>query len=176
MSAEDHAPKSALTPGTPPRLRVLDLVRRLARVTVLGGAAAGLSACESCSPVVCDPLPPPIHCSDPTHDELLRSMDFSGRWVAAEGGGLEVSLDVYYYGRPAITFSPTVTLGAAGQKRLEVTSDHVSLALVPEAGATHVTVGLRFDCSGTQDALTLTLDVSGTPQADRPVPVTLTVP
>ena len=175
MSPEDHAPKSALTPATP-RLRVLDLVRRLARVTLVGGAAAGLSACESCSPVVCDPLPPPIHCSDPTHDELQRSMDFSGRWVAAEGGGLEVSLNVYYYGRPAITFSPAVTLGGASQKRLAVTAESIALNLAPEPGVTRVTVGVRFDCSGTQDALTLTLDVSGTPQAEHPVPVTLTVP
>lgn len=176
MSAEDYDPKSPPTPGTPPRLRVLDLVRRLARVTVVGGAAAGLSACESCSPVVCDPLPPPIHCSDPTHDELLRSMDLSGRWVAAEGGGLEVSLNVNYFGRPAITFAPTVTLDGGTQKRLAVTATSVALNLAPAPGVTHVTVGLRFDCSGTQDALTLTLDVSGTPQAESAVPVTLTAP
>lgn len=176
MNADDDAPKSAVAPDTPPRQRVLDLVRRLARVTVLGGAAASLSACESCGPVVCDPLPPPIHCSDPTHDELLRTMSFVARWTAGEGGALEVALDVYYFGRPAITFSPNVTLGAAGQRRLEVTADHVSLALAPEPGAAHVTVGLRFDCSGTSDAMTVTLDVSGTPRAEQAVPVTLTAP
>lgn len=164
------------SPESAPRRRVLDLVLRMARVTALGGAAVGLSACESCGPVVCDPLPPPITCANPTRAELQRAMYLEAQWVAVEGGGLEVLLEVEYQGRQPVAFASMVTVVGATQKKLVVTPTSVALNFAPAAGISTVTVGLTFDCSGTTDAMTLSLDVSGTPSAGSRVTVTITSP
>lgn len=161
---------------TAPRRRVMDLVRRMAKATALGGAAVGLAAAESCSPLVCDPLPPPITCANPTRAELQNAMSFTARWVAGDAGALEVHLTVSYFGRQTVTFARAVTATNATVKSVSTTATALDADLSPAAGATTVTVALTFDCAGTTDAMTLSLNVSGTPQAGNPVTVTITSP
>lgn len=158
---------------TGPRTRVMDLLRRMARATALGGAAVSLASCESC---VCDPLPPPITCANPTRAELQRAMSLFARWVPGEGGGLEVQLDVEYHGRQPVSFAPIVALAGAAQKKLVAMPASLVLNLAPTAGVSTVTVGVTFDCSGTTDAMTLSLDVRGTPSSGSEVAVTITSP
>lgn len=159
-----------------PRRRVLDLLRRMARATAFGGVALGLASAESCSPIVCDPLPPPITCSNPTRAELQSAMTFTAAWVAGDGGALQVRLQLQNFGRTTVTFSSAVTLTGAALGGAAATASGLTVTLSPAAGATAVTAQVPFDCSGVADALTLTLDVSGTPAAGSSVPVTLTAP
>lgn len=176
MSTQEKEEGAIPSPESAPRRRVLDLVLRMARVTALGGAAVGLAACESCGPVVCDPLPPPITCANPTRAELQRAMYLQAQWVAGEGGALQVALVVEFLGQPSVTFSPTVSVTGGTQKDLVVAPRSLAVNLAPGAGAAFVSVGLTFNCSGTLDAMTLRLDVQDPPHAGSPVPVSITAP
>ncbi len=161
---------------TAPRRRVMDLVRRMAKATALGGAAVGLAAAESCGPVVCDPLPPPITCANPTRAELQQAMGLSANWAAGDAGALVVHLRVSNSGRQTVTFARSVTPTNATVLGVTTTATTIEVDLAPNAGASTISVGLTFDCSGTTDAMTLSLDVSSTPQAGNPVTATITSP
>jgi hypothetical protein len=159
-----------------PRQRVLDLVRRMAKATALGGAALGLASAESCTPLVCDPLPPPITCANPTHAELQQAMNFTAQWVSGDGGAPQVQLSVSNFGRQQVTFSSTVTATGATVVGVSTTDSSLTADLAPTSGATSATVSLNFDCAGTTDAMTLRLDLGGSPTVGAPVTVTLTAP
>jgi len=172
----EHDPVIPTSEAADPRRRVLDLLRRMARATAFGGVALGLASAESCSPIVCDPLPPPITCSNPTRAELQNAMTFTATWVAGDGGALQVQLQLQSSSRTTVTFSSSVTLTQATLEGAASTANTLTVTLAPNAGATAVTALVSFDCSGTADTMTLTLDVSGTPVAGGNVPVTLTTP
>lgn len=176
MSPPKEAPNAASSDDAGPRSRVLDLVRRVARATALGSAGLGLAAAESCTPLVCDPLPPPITCANPTRHELQSALDLRAVWQAGDAGTLELRLTVQNNGRQAVTFSPTVTATNATVRGSTTTSSSLTADLAPSAGASTVTVTVSFDCAGTNDLVTLSLNVSGTPAAGTTVPVTITSP
>ncbi len=175
MSPQEKDEGAMPPPESAPRRRVLDLVLRMARVTALGGAALGLSACES-GPIVCDPLPPPITCANPTRAELQQAMVLQAQWVAGQGGALQVALAVDFVGQPSVTFSSTVSVTGGTAGDVVVSPRSLAVNLAPGAGATAVSVVVTFDCSGTTDAMTLRLDVQSPPHAGSPVPVSITAP
>ena len=176
MSPPKDAPTATPSDDTGPRRRVLDLVRRVARATALGSAGLGLAAAESCTPLVCDPLPPPITCANPTRSELQSALSLRAVWQAGDAGALELRLTVENNGRQAVTFSPTVTATNATVRGSATTVSSLTADLAPTSGASTVTVTVSFDCAGTNDLVTLSLNVSATPSAGLFVPVTITSP
>jgi hypothetical protein len=164
-----------------PRRKVKDLMRRLVKAAAFGSAALGLAAAESACPIVCDPLPPPMTCPNPTHNEVLDSMSFQAEWASADAAGPEGHLSVSFFGRGTVTYSNVVTLtGATLVGTPVVGSGTVDLRFVPDSGVTAVTAAVNYTCTGSNGpgsgTLTLRLDVSSTPSVNQTIPVTLELP
>lgn len=159
----------------PAHRRAQEHLKRILRKTAVAGAALTLGpACESCQPVVCDPLPPPICDRSPTTADFLNQgkLESQAQWEPADGGELAVSVRLHLWGEgESITFAADP--GVIGARLLDVRRDgaEVTFRFVPLAGVSRVEAVIQLDCATRPEALKLGFDV-GTPESGRPVPVT----
>lgn len=160
-----------------PRERVLTLLKKMAKTSALVGSALGLAATESCGIIVCDPLPPPLSCPNPGHDELTSAVWFDASWVDVDGGPLEVLLHASDLngGGLAFTNGVTVTGGTLRSAQVNLSGSGLEVAIAPATGSTTLTVVLSYTCSSTPTTMTVTLDVSA-PRAGGSVAVHLVSP
>jgi hypothetical protein len=150
-----------------PRRRAREHLKKILRSTALTGATLGLgSACESCQPVVCDPLPPPFVCA-----EHPRTRDFiaAGRlgthasWRKS-GGALAVEIELALYASPGssdrIAFRSDPTLSGARLAAVKRADSTLTFSAIPKRGVTRVEVVIQVDCASKPIVLRLGLDVA----------------
>lgn len=117
----------AATDESPVRRKVQRHLRDVLRATAATSAAFGLVACESSSnggggyggDVVCDPLPPPLVCTDDPDSSYFRQwINWGAEWDATGGpDAVRVDLTIHLYGADGeLTFSadPEVTGASLG--------------------------------------------------------------
>jgi len=164
---------------SPQRRRVKQLAIRLLKAAALGGAAVSLAAVESCTPLVCDPLPPPMTCPNPTHAELVNAMTLSAAWETGDAGVAQVRLTVQSFGRTTINFSTMVTVTGGAQVGAATASpDNLVVVFTADPGATEVLVAVSFTCDsdGGTAVMTVKANTSAAPNDGHPVPVSIDSP
>jgi len=157
MSDAPNDPKSP----KPAHVRAQEHLKKI----LLTGAALTLgSACESCQPMVCDPLPPPICDKSPTTQDFMNQgkVQTTAAWNLADAGGdLYVQVELTLYGEgEAITFAADP--GLTGARLLTAKRDgaKVSFSFIPNAGVSKVEAVLQVDCATRPEALKLGFDVT----------------
>jgi len=161
------------TPDPKPRdvrERTLAYMRGLIATTVVGTASLGSAGCV----VVCDPLPPPVDCSQPlTSGYLLGFISTTATWRAVGSGFLvELSLGIDPY-RDNFRFSgnPVLT-GATPVEGLGFNASMISGRLDPAADSADVEVAVPTTCDDQAAALHLRLSLStSTPRDGESIPV-----
>lgn len=157
---------------SPPRDRATSRLARLTAEAAAAGALLQTQACDSCNPVVCDPLPPPIACEhDPTTAELSQQMTWSVTWVT-DGAGLAVQLDVTSWSGQVRFAGPPNAVGGSPVSA-EVARDRLIAVFAPDPEAVAIQVEIPVTCDGAAEALRARLDVAATPAAGEEVDLTL---
>ncbi len=146
------------------------------RHLLITGAAFGLTASECSQPVVCDPLPPPIDCSNnPTTSTLGLYVDWRAEWTeVASSLVVRVNLQIYT-SRPEnnLTFSGDPELTGAVLREVSRELLLLSFDCSPSEGVTTVDVKVPVGCNGEAESLHLKLDVSEPPVDGANVPITV---
>ena len=157
-----------------PHGRAREHLKKILQTTALTGAAFTLgTACESCHPMVCDPMPAPICKNSPkTGDFISRGrLQTQATWVAGDGGALAVQVKVNLYGEgESMTFTADPALSGATIFGLTRTTSELDFSLTPNTGATQVQAVLEIDCAGIPKGLKLGFDVTA-PAAGNSVTV-----
>lgn len=165
-------PCSSKDTGSPapnsPRERTRRHMRRMLKAAAMGIVASSSGA--GC--IVCDPLPPPISCSqDLTESYLSQFMGWTGAWVDVENVGLAVSLDIYI-NTTGLDFADQPTAQEATISYVAKQPGQITLVLVPSADATSVQVSIPVTCGEKTATLDLAVDVTGQRQAGSYVAIT----
>jgi hypothetical protein len=157
-----------------PHGRARDHLKKILQTTALTGAAFTLgSACESCHPMVCDPMPAPICKNNPKTGDFLNQgrLQTQASWQQGDAGALSVQVELNLYGEgEAVSFKADPALSGATISKVVRTDTKVTFAFTPDAGVTQVQAVLEIDCATIPKGLKLGFDVTA-PAAGKGVTV-----
>jgi hypothetical protein len=167
--------KKTKTPETAPHGRAREHLKKILQTTALTGAAFTLgTACESCHPMVCDPMPSPMCKSSSATTAYVSAgrLQTQASWQQTDAGALFVRVEINLYGQgETMTFKADPALSGATISEVVRTDNKVSFALTPNAGVTQVQAILEVDCATIPRGFKLGFDVTA-PAAGAAVTVT----
>jgi hypothetical protein len=157
-------------PDTPARARTKARLHQL----LLAATAVGAAASEPDHRIVCDPLPPPMTCSQ--DGNLGQRLYSQATWVERDGK-LVAHVRVTYGFRGArrgakLVFQGNPRLTGAKLVRVAREADALEFECLPEAGVTKVPIFVPMTCDSEDACYRMELDVRR-PQAQAAVPVTV---
>lgn len=146
-----------------PQERAAEHLKKLLRSAALGGAALGISSGCS-SPMVCDPLPPPICDNSPTTATFMNQgvLSSSAVWQQRDAGGLAVHVELTLsdYQKEGIGFVGDAAVSGAALLGASHDSATARFDFLPDQGVLKVEAVLELSCNKKAEALKLAFDVS----------------
>ena len=154
--------------GRAVRQRVVAQVKELMASTALASAAVSGVYAESGHGVVCDPLPPPLVCTDPG---LADRIFWRAVWKQIGSSFQpEVTASIYR------VHGDTLTFGDPSAKNAKVGSiskgpGSITFTLLPRKGASTVELTVKFQCGAVTEEVKQRLTLSGAPIPGAAIPI-----
>jgi hypothetical protein len=165
---EGSVPANVPASPSAARQRTLRHLRGLLAKAV-AGAALGATGCDP-PPIVCDPLPPPVDCTDLAAGDVARWLTGDATWIgtAAEAG---IRVRLSFYGSE-VTFVGSPTVDAGTTQDVEADMGELTFTYVPAAGVETARVSVMVQCRSDSATVVMMLDLQGTAAPGVAVPLT----